>query len=110
MAKRKIDRLSRDAAAAKAASMSYGKWKALQLPDKPAPPPKPKNTIEVKCQWCGKTFYQTDKRHRKYCEDCRDEASLEVIKAGNARWKAEHREYMKEYSKKWRAQNAVYKV
>ena len=36
MNKKEPDKLAQDAAAARAANMSYGKWKAMQEPVKPA--------------------------------------------------------------------------
>lgn len=63
--KKKPDKLARDAAAAKAARMSYGKWKAMQKPAK----------VEKKipdgwqvCQYCGKPFKPKTKRKQKYCD------------------------------------------
>jgi protein-arginine kinase activator protein McsA len=67
--KRKPDRLDREAKAATDAEMSYGKWKAMQ-PREVIVPPVPKNRVEMKCQRCCNTFYQFDKRNRKYCQEC----------------------------------------
>jgi ribosomal protein L37E len=114
--KRKPDRLSVEASKALAANMSYGKWKALQKPEKPAPPAKPKHLIEVKCQWCGKTFYQSDHRHRKYCDECKFEATHQRRKDSGKKWREEHpdeyREYMRVYMKKYKGagKNAVSEV
>lgn len=64
--KKKPDKLAQDAAAARAAGMSYGKWKALQS-----------NLVERKkeipdgwlvCQYCGKQFKPKTKRPQMYCE------------------------------------------
>lgn len=66
MAKQYPDNLSRDAAMALAARMSYGKWKAMQNPVKIEPKP---NMIKVetqKCLWCGVEFVSTDSK-TKYC-------------------------------------------
>lgn len=108
--KKKLDRLSREASAALAAGMSYGKYKALQKPDVIVPK-KPKKLIEKTCQLCGATFYQSDNRVRKYCsQECSAEADYQARRAGSKKWRAEHREEIKEYQKKWREQNAVSKV
>lgn len=111
MAKKKQpDRLSRESSAAIAAGMSYGKWKSLQKPDIIVPK-KPKKLIEKTCQLCGATFYQSDNRIRKYCSpECRAEADYEARRAGSKKWRAEHREEIKAYSKAWREQNDMSKV
>ena len=69
MAKKKeMDNLAKDAAAALAAHMSYGKWKAMQ-----------DNSVAVKkkdeipeswkvCPHCGKSFKPTKGTPQKYCE------------------------------------------
>lgn len=76
MNKKEPDKLAKDAAAARAANMSYGKWKAMQEPVKPAT-----RKIEKKtgvCAWCGKTFIQAHSNKKKYCDDyCRYEATVE---------------------------------
>ena len=64
--RRKPDRLDIESSKAIAAGMSYGRWKALQPPDVIVPPV-PKQMYAMVCQRCGRTFYQTDKRQRKYC-------------------------------------------
>lgn len=103
--KKQMDRLSRDAAAAKAAGMSYGKWKALQPKYEPKPL-KPKGRKEVTCQFCGKVFYQSDNRHRKYCSECRHDAHLACVR----KYAREHPERVKKYKEKWRENNAVSEV
>lgn len=80
------DRLSRDAMAAQAAGLSYGKYKALhpftgepelveiELDD---------DRRELTCQYCGKIFlaYGHEVR-RKYCSDeCRDKAAHALYRA-----------------------------
>ena len=68
MAKKKEpDKLARDAAAALAAGMSYGKWKALQ--DNPVPQKKVDGIPEgwKACKRCGKLFKPKAKT-QKYCE------------------------------------------
>ena len=58
-----MDKLSREVAMALAASMSYGKWKAMQPIVKPQPKI-PEGTIA--CPYCGELFIP---RHHssKYC-------------------------------------------
>lgn len=77
----KMDHLTRDALAASAAGMSYGKWKMLH-PHTEYPDP-PKNhtqqqvaaSREVTCAWCGKKFYTVGRSSRKYCDDaCKKKA------------------------------------
>ena len=90
-----MDRLSRDAAAAKAAGMSYGKWKAMQLPDVVVQK-KPKKLIEKTCQFCGKTFFQSDNRVRKYCSP---ECKYEVDRQKQLEYNETHREEKREYNR-----------
>ena len=74
--KKEPDKLALDAAAALAARMSYGKWKAMHS----APATIGKNIPEgwLVCQWCGKPFKPTTKRPQKYCEaGCQRQASNE---------------------------------
>jgi hypothetical protein len=59
------DKLAQDAAAAKAANMSYGKWKAMQEPVKIE-----RNGIPdgwLICAYCGIPFKPTTKRRQFYC-------------------------------------------
>lgn len=59
-----MDNLARNAMLAREAGMSYGKWKAMQVPvevKKPGPDP---NTIT--CPECGAAFVK-DSPKRKYC-------------------------------------------
>ena len=75
MAKKKKapDKLAQDAAAALAAGMTYGKWKAMN--SHPV-------TIEKKipdgwrvCEWCGKPFRPSTKSNKRFCEVyCQKEA------------------------------------
>ena len=61
------DNLDRDAAAARAAGMSYGKWKAMQEPVKIGP----KKETKPVCLNCGHVLTG---QQRKYCsEDCERE-------------------------------------
>ena len=64
MAKREMDNLAKDAAAALAAGMSYGKWKAMQDPVKierePGLP-----TGWKRCRWCNEPFVAKPKQ--QYC-------------------------------------------
>lgn len=63
---REPDKLAKDAAEAKKAGMSYGKWMARNYV-----PPKPKEPrfAPVKCLNCGNLIYPTNKRARKFCCD-----------------------------------------
>lgn len=76
MTKKKIDNLTRDAMAAEAAGMSYGKYKGLQHAagqQQPAPAPKKstRKTFDLICTQCGQPFVGGS-RLRKYCsEDCK---------------------------------------
>ena len=97
MAKKEPDKLAQDAAAALAAGMSYGKWKALQC----------NSTAKVEqsvpdgwlvCNYCGKAFKPKTKRKQLYCEPvCQAAASRERCRenynaykrAYNARKRAE---------------------
>ena len=79
--KKEPDKLALDAAAALAAGMTYGKWKAMQS-----------NlvTIEKKipdgwiaCQYCGKPFKPRTRTHR-YCEfGCREQDYNERMRKKN---------------------------
>ena len=74
--KNEPDKLAQDAAAALAAGMTYGKWKALQ-PIIPIEPKTPKESfIEHVCEHCGCKFIRHDCKRVKYCgEKCRDAAA-----------------------------------
>ena len=86
---KKPDKLAQEAAAARAAGMSYGKWKSLQEP------------VQAKteipdgwrvCQYCGKHFKPKTKRIQKYCEQaCAYNANYE-----------RNREQSAERLRKWR--------
>ena len=66
--KREMDNLAKDAAAALAAHMSYGKWKAMQ--DNPVAVKKKDETPEnwKVCPHCGKSFKPREKTRQIYCE------------------------------------------
>lgn len=71
----KPDQLALDAAAAKAAGLSYGKWRAMQPPRK----------VETEtpegwcvCQHCGKKYKPKTRRPQKYCNyECQQQALYE---------------------------------
>lgn len=67
MARKKMDRLSRENAQALAAGMSYGKWKAMQQPVKVEKKKVQEEYIENVCPWCGKKFIPQSKRKKTYC-------------------------------------------
>lgn len=68
MPKKPIDRLAVDAAAAKAAGLSYGKWRLQRWLrgdiEKIIVPEKPKGMKT--CPWCGTLF--KPKKGRQYCD------------------------------------------
>ena len=94
MAKKKeMDKLAQDAAAAKAAGMSYGRWKAMQEPVEP-PKRKVKGTACI-CPRCGKTFYQNGKK-RIYCDSvCQREAAYERYREQSTQYQRERRAKLK---------------
>ena len=90
--KKKMDKLSQDAAAAKASGMSYGKWKAMQEPV--VLPKKEVIRRSCVCAYCGKTFYTNNRHNKKYCDDvCK-------ISASNERNKEWYKNYMIDYRAK----------
>ena len=98
MAKKKEpDKLAQDAAAALAAGMSYGKWKALQ--ENPLPKKKTDGIPDgwKVCKRCGKPF-KSKAKNQSYCEyTCQREAAEE-------RRKAKHLEEMKRYRDRKKAE------
>lgn len=68
-----VDKLAHDAAAARAAGMTYGKWKAMHPTTEIREEPKrdekelEKHKIWRKCVLCGKDFCIPIKNNRKYC-------------------------------------------
>ena len=98
MAKKKeLDNLARDAAAALAANMSYGKWKALHPNtkdkcDEPLPQDSPT------CQECGQPFRPRSYVKQKYC-------CVECQRASaNRRFRENHEDYWKNAMAKKRAE------
>lgn len=73
-----MDKLSQDAAAALAAGMTYGKWKAKQPVkqiEAPAVAEEEKPQYRHVCEYCGKEFFIKTNRKQKYCcKDCCREA------------------------------------
>ena len=68
MAKNKEpDKLAQDAAAALAAGMSYGKWKAMQDPVRIYKPQDLAPGWKL-CAWCGKPFMIKTKKNKLYCD------------------------------------------
>ena len=65
--KKKPDKLSLDAAEARAAGMSYGKWKALQ--GEPVIVEKKIPAGWSVCKYCGKPFKPRVGSAQKYCEE-----------------------------------------
>ena len=88
MDKREPDQLAKDAAAARAAGMSYGKWKALQ-----GERPETKKEIPEGwriCVYCGKPFKPATWRKQLYCEAyCQKRATEKRYKAQKRRRKSD---------------------
>lgn len=83
MAKKELDRLTQENAAALAAGMSYGKWKVKQALGQvvsPVPYPAPAVAAQEKqpythiCEYCGTEYYTSRSRSKYCCEGCRREA------------------------------------
>jgi hypothetical protein len=96
--KKEPDKLAQDAAAALAAGMSYGKWKAMQEPVKIE-----KKAEEIPegwliCKQCGKPFKPKTYRKQKYCEmSCQQAAQKE-------RDRGKYNGYYREYQARKRAE------
>ena len=92
--KKEMDNLAKDAAAALAAGMSYGKWKAMQGYSEL----KKKDEIPEgwrACKHCGKPFKPINKQI--YCEfACQKAAQKEQMKAYKIRNRGQEREYNNE--------------
>ena len=88
--KKKPDKLAIEAGMAKAAGMSYGKWKAMQQPEK-VEGAIPEGWLV--CEHCGRVFKPKTKRPQKYCEvGCQREAWNLAHKESNAKYMREYRE------------------
>lgn len=98
--KKEPDKLAQDAAAALAAGMTYGKWKAMQ--DQPVVIEKKETEIPdgwITCKRCGKPFKPYSKK-QLYCEaGCQKEAQSE-------RDRGKYKEYYRSYMEKKRAEAA----
>lgn len=95
--KKKMDKLSQDAADALAAGMSYGKWKAMQKV--PVTPVITETKIPdgwLVCKWCGKPFKPKTKRSQDYCEAYCQKAA----------YNEKNREKINAYQKKWEKKRA----
>lgn len=99
MAKKKEpDKLAQDAAAALAAGMSYGKWKALQ--ENPEPEKKKDGLPEgwKFCKRCGKPFKA--RKTQVYCEiSCQRETAIEKDRE-------RHNERQRQYRERKKAERA----
>ena len=88
--KKEMDNLAKDAAAALAAGMSYGKWKAMQAYEqskKQTTEPEPGWKV---CKHCGKFFKPRSYRPQIYCDyDCQHDAARQ---RHNENLKAQYRE------------------
>ena len=98
MAKKKeMDNLAKDAAAALAAGISYGKWKALQ--ENPVPEKKADGIPDgwKECKRCGKPF-KPKATTQKYCEiSCKREVELE-------KYRERHNERQRKYRERKKAE------
>lgn len=83
MANEKPDRLALDAAKAKAAGLSYGKWRAMQ-PVKETADEIPKNM--KKCLYCEKAFVPKKGNQKYCCIYCQKEATKDRLRAQKAEW------------------------
>ena len=78
-----MDELSRDAMLAKQAGMSYGKWRALQPPEKEKVKEIPNGM--VKCEICGKLFKK--RGTKRFCDTvCREMAYRDKTRELNAEY------------------------
>lgn len=95
MAKKEMDNLTRDALAAQAAGMSYGKYKGLQhalggqQQAAPAPTQSTRKTFDLVCLQCGGAFVAKSARKKYCCEDCKKQHD-------NEKWKETHPKNNKE--------------
>ena len=88
MAKKEMDKLSREVAQALACGMSYGKWKAKQEPVKIVKQEYPADWRL--CEHCGKPFKPV--QGKRFCDIyCRDRA-----------YRKKQNEIMREYMRKYR--------
>lgn len=70
MGKKQMDQLDIDASNAIKAGMTYGKYMAMKNPTTIVREPEGQKHT---CLFCGKVFYVTQKKVRKYCSDqCRE--------------------------------------
>ena len=76
--KKEMDNLAKDAAAALAAGMSYGRWKAMQ--ENPVAVKKKDETPEnwKVCPHCGKSFKPRKGCRQIYCEFYCQQAAQEI--------------------------------
>lgn len=65
--KKEPDKLAEDAAKARAANMTYGKWKAMQQPVEPME--RKQYGKKCVCRGCGNTFFLVPGEKRKYCDE-----------------------------------------
>ena len=86
--KKEPDKLAQDAAAALAAGMTYGKWKAMQSvqekkEEEPLPPGR------KICPWCNKPFEPPHLQRKYCCDKCKEEALREYHRKRHQRKKQE---------------------
>lgn len=99
MAKKKEpDKLAQDAAAALAAGMSYGRWKAMQGTTVPEKKVEENPADWQACPHCGKLFKKKKGSRKIYCEpNCQMAANQE-------RRKEKQKEYYRAYQERKRAE------
>ena len=89
-----MDKLAQEAAKAKAAGMSYGRWKAMQ-PVKTTKAVKKIPEGMKECPHCGRLFTPHNGKH-KFCEPyCRIEASFEKRREQKTEWERKKRQQKK---------------
>ena len=101
--KREMDNLAKDAAAALAAGMSYGKWKAMQ--GEPVQTTKPNELLEgwKVCPQCGKAYKPKKYSNNRqiYCEVACQKAAQRVRDKG--KYDEYYRTHMREKRAKQKA-------
>ena len=91
--KKEMDNLAKDAAAALAAGMSYGKWKAIHGDTKDAQEEESAQEGWRICQQCGRPFKPKSRRQQKYCDSvCQQDAQYE---RDREKYRTRNREYQR---------------
>lgn len=94
--KKEMDNLAKDAAAALAAGMSYGKWKAIHGDTRCDTQAASEEAVPEGwyiCQHCGKPFKPKSRRQQKYCDSvCQQDAKYE---RDREKYRTRNREYQR---------------